>query len=960
MPRTACRLLLWASALLLALAASARADVTRFDLSGTIVDGTGGVLPGVTVTLKNVDTGMVRTTVTDQQGRYSFAALNPTGKWTLSAELQGFAPQNREGLEFQANTKPEINFQLGVGTVQEAVTVQASAPLIRTRESELSTILDTKQVENLPTNGRNFLSLLQTSGSVVPTSASISSSGISVNGQGTRMVNFVADGVSMTGREIRTVNGEFGGGNGLSIDAIKEVQVISNGFKAETGQTGAGTISVVTKSGTNTLSGSAYGFWRPSDLVAANLLTGQKTSQKRKQYGGTIGGPIKQDRTHYFANYEDTNVDDVAVVTSSLGPGTFAAPQTQRQGFLKLNHRFDDRNAFDARYSFNRNTQEGQSVGGLSTYDRRTNTEARTDAFIASLVSNFGSNKVNEARFRYTYDVVDFFSPLVSSSGAESRTPDFSSAPVSVVYTGTGNLGTNPSYPQNLVEKRAQWVDHFSVVRGAHQLKAGVDVIGSWRFVTLFNNFTGTYTFAQGTKFPFNAGDPATFPIQFTQTFGTSGLNFKDYMAGVFAQDDWVVTHGLTVNAGLRWDKDSLFQGDNNNFAPRVGFAWNVGDSTRTVVRGNSGIFYDTLESSLINRESNTGPVGQTTIDLRPGDPLFPTFPNRLSAFPSGANTVARATVYVPIFQGSDFPLGIGNDFHRTAPYFFNTNLGVQHELRPDWAVSADYTRVYGYNLLVTWDTNAPPYFALGPGQTRTLAQGNALRPLGVPNTTGGPYGIDFTGFRSLYLQFNGGHTEYNALKLALTKRLSHHYDLQANYTFGRARGDVDNFRLANSFVPGLTAIDGDRSYQWGPSDTDVPHVFVLSGMYEAPLGLRASAILFARTGFPYTGVVGVDSDGDGFQSTSSFSDRPASLGRNSFRYPAVVTLDTSVAYDLKVAGSNRVELRFDVFNLLNRTNVSTVNNVIGLNPAAPPASFGTITAVRDQRQAQVAVRYRF
>jgi outer membrane receptor protein involved in Fe transport len=960
MPRHPIRLFLSAAALLLAVVASARADVTRFDLSGTVVDGTGGVLPGVTVTLKNVDTGFVRSATTDDQGRYTFTALNPTGRWTLSVELQGFAPQNREGLEFQANTKPEIDFRMGVGTLQEAVTVQASAPLIRTRESELSTILDTKQVENLPTNGRNFLSLLQTSGSVVPTGAT-SSSNISVNGQGTRMANFVADGVSMTGREIRTVNGEFGGGNGLSIDVIKELQVITNGFKAETGQTGAGTISVVTKSGTNTLSGSAYGFWRPSDFVAANLLTGQKTTQKRQQYGGTLGGAIKKDRTHYFLNYEDTSIDDVSVVTSVLAPGTFPAPQTQRQGFFKLNHRFDDRNALDARYSFNRNKQEAQSVGALNTYDRRTNTEGRTDAFVTSLVSNFGSNKVNEARFRYTFDVVDFYSPLTASSGAESRTPDFSTAPVSVTYTGVGNLGTNPGFPQNLVEKRAQWVDHFSVVRGSHQFKTGVDVIGSWRFVTFFNNFAGTYTFSQGTKFPFNANDPSTFPFQFTQTFGTSGLNFKDYMAGVFAQDDWQVTHDLTLNLGARWDKDSLFQGDNNNIAPRVGFAWNVGGSTRTVVRGNTGIFYDTLESSAINRESNTGPVGQTTIDLRQGDPLFPTFPNRLSAFPSNAATVARATVYVPIFQGPDFPGSIGNDFQRIAPHFFNTNVGVQHELGPDWAVSADYTRVYGYDMLATWDINAPPYFPLGPGQTRTVAQANALRPLGVPNQTGGPYGIDFTGFRSLYLQFNAGHTEYNGVKLGLTKRLSRHYELQTSYTFGHARGDVDNFRLNNSFVPGLTDIGGDRSYQWGPSDTDAPHVFVLSGMYEAPLGLRVGTILFARSGFPYTGLVGQDSDGDGFTSaTTSFGDRPASLTRNSFRYAANVTLDASVAYDVKLAASHRVELRFDVFNLLNRLNVATVNNIIGLNPAAPPSTFGTILTVRDQRQAQVAVRYRF
>jgi hypothetical protein len=945
---------------LLIASAPVRADITRFDLSGVITDSTGGVLPGVTVTLKNADTGQVRSAVTDADGRYSFNAVPPTGKWTLSAELQGFAPQIREGLEFLANTRPEINFQLGVGTLQEAVTVQAESPLVRTRESELSAILDAKSVDALPTNGRNFLSLLQTSGSVVPTGAG--SGALSVNGQGIRMANFVADGVSMTGREIRTVNGEFGGGNGLSLDVVKELQVITNGFKAETGQTGAGTISIVTKSGTNTISGSAYGFWRPTDWVAANLLTGAKTTQKRQQFGGTIGGPIRRNVSHYFANYEDTNIDDAVVVTSVLAPGTFPAPQRQRQGFFKLNHRFNDRNSLDARYNFNRNTQEGQGVGGLNTYDRRSNTEGRTDAFNTSLVTNFGSNKVNEARFRYTFDVVDFYSPLTASTGAESRTPDFSQAPVTVTYTGVGNLGTNPSFPQNLVEKRAQWVDHFSIVRGSHQFKTGADIIGSWRFVTFFNNFAGTYTFAQGARYPFNASDPTTFPFQFTQTFGTSGLNFKDAMVGVFAQDDWEVRRGFTLNVGVRWDKDSLFQGDNNNIAPRVGFAWNVGrgSGSSTVVRGNTGIFYDTLESSLINRESNTGPVGQTTIDLRQGDPLFPTFPNRLSSFPTGSTTVPRAQVYVPIFQGDAFPGSIGANFQRVAPYFFNANVGVQHELSRDWAVSADYTRVYGYDLLVTWDINAPPYFALGPGQTRTVAQANALRPLGVPNTTGGPYGIPFTGFRNLYLQFNGGNTEYNAVKFGLNKRMSRRYALQANYTLGKAEGDVDNFRLNNSFVPGLTEIDGDRSRQWGPSDTDARHVLAVTGLYEAPFRLQVSGALFARSGFPYTGVVGLDADGDGFSANSSFGDRPASLTRNSFRYPSTVTLDTSVAYDVRITGAQSLQIRFDAFNIANRKNIASWNNIVGLDPSNPPAAFRTVTSVRDQRQAQIAVRYRF
>jgi hypothetical protein len=275
--------------------------------------------------------------------------------------------------------------------------------------------------------------------------------------------------------------------------------------------------------------------------------------------------------------------------------------------------------------------------------------------------------------------------------------------------------------------------------------------------------------------------------------------------------------------------------------------------------------------------------------------------------------------------------------------------------------VSADYTRVYGYDLLATWDINAPPFFAIGPGQTRTAAQANVLRPLGAPNRTGGAYGIQFTGFRTLYLQYNGGHTEYNAIKLGLNRRLSNHYALQANYTWGRARGDVDNFRVTSSFVPGLTTIGGDRRYQWGPSDSDVPHVFVLSGVYEAPLGLRVGGILFARSGFPFTGLAGFDADGDGVTSTTaSYGDRPASLSRNSFRFPATVTLDSSVAYDLKLARSQRIELRFDIFNLSNRKNISNVNRIIGLDPAKPPASFNTVTQVGAQRQAQVALRYRF
>ena len=292
-----------------------------------------------------------------------------------------------------------------------------------------------------------------------------------------------------------------------------------------------------------------------------------------------------------------------------------------------------------------------------NTFDRRTNNESQSDTVVSSLVSLFGSNKVNEARARYTYNTTDSYSPLTADSGVASRTPDFSNVPVSVSRAGVGNTGPPTALPQNLVEKRLQFVNNFSIRTGAHQWKFGGDVIQSWRFVTFFNNFAGTYTFAAGTPFPFDPANPATYPFQYTQSFGTSGLNFNDTMGALFAQDDWEIARGVTLNLGVRWDVDTLIQGDHNNVAPRVGFAWNVGNTGKTVIRGNTGIFYDTLESSLINRESNFGPVGQAALDLRQGDPLFPTFPNRLTAFPTGSRRGAARDGHGPGLRGRRLPV---------------------------------------------------------------------------------------------------------------------------------------------------------------------------------------------------------------------------------------------------------------------------------------------------------------
>jgi outer membrane receptor protein involved in Fe transport len=947
--------LLFLSSVFLAL--PSRGDVTRFELQGTVTDTTGASLPGATVTLRNIDTGLSQTATTNESGGYRFAPLDPKGRWSLTAELTGFRSQRQEGLTFKANTEPRIDFQLDLGGLEETITVSAQAPVVETRASDLKQTVGDEQVANLPNNGRDFMSFVELSGSAVRIGAG--SGNVSINGQGIRTADFISDGTSITGREIRTLNGEFGGGNGLSLDTIEEVQVISNGFKAEVGRTGAGTINIITKSGTNDFQGSVYTYQRPSAFVADDLITGNESSADRQQYGATFGGPIVRDRTHFFVNWESNRIEDESVVTSALEPGTFARPQSNDQLFFKLDHQLNSTNRIDARFNFNVNDQEANGVGGLNTFDRRFNAEGRTWNLAGSWVATWGATKVNELRVRFTRDLVDFYSPLISDTGAESRDPDFSRTPYpAIARAGVGNAGPNPGFPQNLDEKRLQVVNHFSLYKGDHDLKFGADVIGSFRFVTFFSNLVGTYTFSAGTPFPYDAANPATFPFQYAQAFGDSDLRFRDAMVSFFAQDDWRVGQSLILNLGVRWDYDSLFFGDLNNFGPRLGFAWDVGQEGKTVVRGNVGVFYDTLESSLVNRESNFGPEGQTTIDLRQGDPLFPAFPERFDTLPEGASELARATVYIPIFQGEDFPGSI-DTVTRTTPYYVNYSLGVERELRPGWGASIDYTHVSGNDLLVTLDANAPPFFSVGPGQTRTLAQADALRPFGSPNRVPGPFGVDFGGFRSLFLQINDGSTNYNAVKFGLEKYFDGKYSFGVRYTWSRARGDTDNFRSTGSFVPGLFDQEGDRSYQDGPLNTDVPHLFVANAMYQLPWDIRLAGVVLLRSGLPYTGVAGTDADGDGVNA-GQYGDRPAGVGRNSFRMPSQKNVDLSVAKAFRAGDRHQVEIRLDVFNLFNTANTIQVNNVLGLDPANPRTGFGSRTQVAAQRQAQIALRYSF
>jgi hypothetical protein len=344
------------------------------------------------------------------------------------------------------------------------------------------------------------------------------------------------------------------------------------------------------------------------------------------------------------------------------------------------------------------------------------------------------------------------------------------------------------------------------------------------------------------------------------------------------------------------------------------------------------------------------------TVSLTPGDPLFPTFPNRLTSLPANANII-KSDVFIPVVRGlssTDFPQSVGDKFGglRVNPYAEHVNIGVQQALGSDWMVAADFTHIHSLKLLNTQDLNLPPYFQVFPGHTRTQAQADAQRPYKVPSTVPGPLGIQFGGFRRLLLQQGGDRAFYNAGTVRLTKRFSKRFSIDGFYTFSRATSDSDNFRENTALH------DNPANYRmdYGLSDQDRRHNFSLNALWRLPFGVEYSTIFHAASGIRYSGVVG--SDAMGIATTRG--ERPGALGRNTFGGPSIFTMDSGLSKAFRLTERQRVMLRADFFNLTNHFNVNGINNVMGLDATNPVSTFSRPTGTSPGRQFQFSARYAF
>lgn len=951
-------------------------------ISGTIVDDSGGALPGVTVTATNAATGAMRTAVTNGSGKYQLALLPPAG-YDVNATLEGFQPVRRGNVIVNIGTDATLNLTLQVG-VSETVTVLASAPLIEAERTQVSSVVNEVAIENLPVNGRNFIDFVLTTPGVV---RDVRAGDISFAGQRGTLNSLVIDGANNDNTFFGQSLGRTGSGRApyqFSQDAVQEFQVNSNAYSAEYGRAGGAVINVVTKSGTNDFSGSLFYFLRDKRYNANDYINEinnrVKSPYHYDQYGVSAGGPIVQDRHFFFFNYDAQrndlpnpvvlgggrnvvirNPDDQRGYDLLLARGEdYVRRQDQDVYLLKTDHELFSSTHLSLRY--NRQEFVGknyENVNLTNSVEHTGNSLVNTDTLSAVLSSTHGSSFFNEVRGQYAKD-------------QEPGMANFSGPEAEVFHDGNVVLrvGQNTFSPRETTIKRYQIADTATYLVNQHTFKAGFDVSKDDILNYFPGNFAGSFRFNSLADFANNK------PARYFQAFagpGTSGATTQPDITeyGLFLQDEWHLNPAVTLTAGLRYDLQSIAQPDvfnsdpelvaagidttlvpedKNNIGPRLGIAWTPGATGRTVVRAGYGIFYGRTPAIMIGTAHSNNGINVQTLDFTGA--AMPAYPNNFSSIPTGG---AARTPTILVFD---------KDYEN--PQVHQGSAGIEHGLTDDILVGVTYQYVKGEDLSRSTDINI---------SNPVTATAN-IRGGGTVNYTRYS-GRPFTHFARIIEFQSSARSRYDGLTLDLQKRFNHNWQARLAYTYSTVKDDKPD---ATAVVPGtddakFVSDPGDFSRDYTYGDNDVRHRIVLSGVWSLDSyahgissgvlralasGWSFSGIASYQTGQPFTPTVSADLNTDG----NAANDIAPGFRRNSQRLPSQFSVDPRITRDINF-GAARLQLIAEAFNVFNRSNVSNVNRGFysynaTTNELTPLATYGVPTVSAGPRILQLAARVSF
>ena len=959
-------LMLLCGILLFAMSAFAQSQATTGNIEGRVVDATGAAVPNVTVTATNQDTGLEKTIQTNGEGNFVLTFLQPGNYKVVTAPVSGFAAATYENIKVTVGAKNTLEITLTAGGTVNVVDVSAEGQGVETTRTSISSTVNESRVINLPTNGRNFLDFVTLTPGIVrdPTRAG----DLVVGGQKGTLNSIQVDGTSSDNTFFGQSSGRTGSGRApsqFSIDTVKEFQVNQNGFSAEFGRAAGAVINVVTKSGTNKFTGSAFEYFRDESLDARNpILVAQNRARPAgqiNQFGGTIGGPLfdpgfgegtkprlLKDKAFFFAAYEGqrSNLPNPVVLNSLrfapasvqalLAPKTASYNIDRKQDVYLVKVDFNINQSNQAWVRFNQQNFTGTNLensGTSSAQEHTGNSNVKTTTLSTSLTSTLAANYINEFRFQYSRDR----EPGLSNSTAPETGVTASAGGIN---DGTFFFGRNNFSPRETTIKRYQFIDNQTYIAGNHTIKYGADLL----FDRIFNFFPGLFSGAY--TFPSYAALAAGTPSRYRQSFGgagtTGGTTFPDSSEyGFFVQDDWRVTPKLTLNLGARYDYQAIakppitnpdtallaagfdtgFQPkDKNNIAPRLGFAYAF--NQKTVVRGGYGLFYARTPSILTGTAHSQNGIQVVAIDINctTNPALCPAYPNVFSAVPTN---VAAVTPNLYLFAKNykqPFTEQARLQFEREV--FKNTTFSVEYTLFK----GHDLTRTRNANLSAPVATVIPIFSSAGAATGQTLTVQRFSNPRPIPQ------------FQRISLFESSAKSLYNGLTFELNRRFASRFQFNTSYTFSNAK---DSKPDQTSVVPGsddakIAQNQFDLSGEYARSDLDVRHRFIFSPVYQTGTfkysenkvarfllsDYIVTGIFTAQSGFAYSATVSNDLNGDG----NTANDRVPGTRRNQFTTPPIYQLDMRVGRALRFGERARVTLFAEGFNLFNRSNIATVN----------------------------------
>ena len=963
---------------------------------GTVRDSQQAVIGGAGVTLTNLDSGVAQTTKTDSFGNYEFPFVKP-GRYSLKAEQKGFETFVEGQFTLAVDDRSRVDPVLRVGEATTLVTVEGAAGGVQTESANLGEVITSKQISEIPLNGRFFLDLaLMTAGTVAPSTnnrtflavpSGIGISGINASGTREDATNYVMDGINLSDMAQNQITFQ------PNIEMIQEFKVLTNAFSAEYGRNAGIIITGVSKSGSNSFHGSAFEFVRNEKFDAKNFFDspGPIIPFKRNVFGYSVGGPIKRNRTFFFTSYEGRQGREVAslktqvptpaqratvtnpVILKLLGvvplsndpTGTFFIGSAPRKRIL---------NQFTGRFDHNFSDKDFLFGNAISNRDERTEPTLQLNN-----LPGFGDTRPAK-RYLLSLGYTHVFSPTVTNElragvnrvsiafvqDDKANPADFGITSPSLVFPninvpGSLRFGGIDGFPQGRGDTTFQYSDSLSWVRGKHALKFGADFR---RFRN--NNFAGG---TSGTiNFPNLAGFLAGTVGSATETSLAANPALRVSAFGAFAEDDFKVSPKLTLNLGLRWEYngvpsethnglgvyefaqnkvvqigtngvDKIYNRQFTNFGPRFGLAYDLTGKGKTVLRAGAGIYYDEPVANIVTPSGSNPPFVQSV------------------------NNTSNVNIASPFAA----PPGTGSAIQAVDPNFksgvvYSYNVNIQHEVFGT-VFQASYVGSQGRHLRLIGDYNEGI---------------NGVRP--IPN------------FQSITVQESVSNSDYNGLWLSANKRLAKGLTVSATYTFSKSIDD-NSVGSSNPQIQNFHDIAAERAL----SDFDARHRFILSGVYLLPFtaengivkrivgGWSVSPILNTQTGSPFSPIVpltatlvrGSDPVPGVIYNSGSLEqyDRPdyvpgqpltlpnpspsqwlnpkafvrhslgfGNAGRNILTGPGLQDLDFGLSKNTAIRERFSLQFRAEAFNLLNHPNFTQPQNNI------TATTYGQITATRATR----------